>query len=138
AEARRLEIERLYSLVQAMMPGGNAHKTIREFVNRVVQVFGCKAAAFYYQPADEILRSGPESEVVTDHDLRAAAEVGEMSVDWAGSIATSPVGLGGRGVGSMALVGALPSEQTIRAIVNLVAITVEKARALEDASHAEA
>src|SRR5579872_4259259 len=54
AEARRLEIERLYALVQAMMPGGNAHKTIREFVNRVVQVFGCKAAAFYYQPADEI------------------------------------------------------------------------------------
>src|SRR5262249_36228533 len=31
-----------------------------------------------------------------------------------------------------------PSEQTVRAIANLVAITVEKARALEDASHAEA
>jgi two-component system sensor histidine kinase KdpD len=38
----------------------------------------------------------------------------------------------------MALLGELPSEQTIRAIVNLVAISVEKARALEDASHAEA
>jgi two-component system sensor histidine kinase KdpD len=38
----------------------------------------------------------------------------------------------------MALLGELPSEQTIRAIINLVAISVEKARALEDASHAEA
>ena len=50
AEARRLEIERLYALVQAMMLSGNARKTIREFVNRVVQVFGCGAAAFYYRP----------------------------------------------------------------------------------------
>ena len=43
AEARRVEIERLYALVQAMMLTGNARKTIREFVNRVVQVFGCTA-----------------------------------------------------------------------------------------------
>jgi len=32
----------------------------------------------------------------------------------------------------------LPSEHTLRAIVNLMAITIEKARALEDASQAEA
>jgi two-component system sensor histidine kinase KdpD len=38
----------------------------------------------------------------------------------------------------MALLGTPPSEQTLGAIVNLIAITVEKARALEDASHAEA
>src|ERR1019366_2155668 len=35
AEARRLEIERLYELVQAMMLPGNARRTIREFVQRV-------------------------------------------------------------------------------------------------------
>jgi two-component system sensor histidine kinase KdpD len=38
----------------------------------------------------------------------------------------------------MALIGPLPSEQSVRAIMNLVAITIEKARALEDASYAEA
>jgi two-component system sensor histidine kinase KdpD len=38
----------------------------------------------------------------------------------------------------MALLGPLPSDQTLRAIVNLIAITVEKARAIEDASQAEA
>ena len=38
----------------------------------------------------------------------------------------------------MALLGPLPSDQTLRAIVNLIAITIEKARAIEDASHAEA
>ena len=138
AEARRLEIERLYALVQAMMPGGSARKTIREFVNKVVQVFGCDGAAFYYRPTGEILRSGPESRPVSDHDLQAAAEIDDVSIDPGRLLATAPVRLGGRPLGSMALIGGLPSEQTVRAIVNLVAITIEKARALEDASHAEA
>ena len=138
AETRRLEIERLYALVQSMMLTGNARKTIREFVHRAVQVFGSSAAAFYYRPTDEIFRSGPESQPVSDHDLRAAAEIDDVSVDAARALALAPVRLGGRPLGSMGLVAPLPSEQTLRAIVNLVALTIEKARALEDASHAEA
>jgi two-component system sensor histidine kinase KdpD len=138
AEARRLEIERLYELVQAMMLSGTARRTIREFVQRVVQVFGCQAAAFYYRPGEEFFRSGPESKPVTDHDLLAAAEIDELSVDETRLRAMAPVRLGGHPLGAVALVGPLPSDQTLRAIVNLVAITIQKARAIEDASYAEA
>jgi two-component system sensor histidine kinase KdpD len=138
AEARRLEIERLYALVQAMMLSGSARKTIREFVNKVVQVFGCSAAAFYYRPSEEIFRSGAESNPVSDHDLRVAAELEDVSIDPQRLLATAPVRLGGRPLGSMALIGPLPSEQSVRAIMHLMAITIEKARALEDAGHAEA
>ena len=138
AEERRVEIERLYALLQAMLFTGNARKTTREFVNRVVQVFGCQAAALYYRPAEEVVRSGPESKVVSDHELLAVAETEGLHVDAGREVATAAVRLGGRPLGSLALTGPLPSEQTIRALVNLVAITIEKARALEDASHAEA
>jgi two-component system sensor histidine kinase KdpD len=138
AEARRVEIERLYALVQSMMLTGSARKTIREFVNRVVQVFGCTAAAFYYRQADEFFRSGRESLVVTDHELLAENEVDNASVDLLRGVALAPVRLGGRPLGSMALIGSPPSGQMVRAIANLIAITIEKARALEDASHAEA
>jgi two-component system sensor histidine kinase KdpD len=138
AEARRLEIERLYALVEAMMPSGNARKTIREFVGKVVQVFGCGASAFYYRPSDEIFRSGAESKPVSDHDLRVAAELEDVSIDAQRQVATAPVRLGGRPLGSLALIGPLPSEQSVRAIMHLMAITIEKARALEDAGHAEA
>jgi two-component system sensor histidine kinase KdpD len=138
AEAGRLEIERLYALVQAMMLSGNARKTIREFVGKVVQVFGCGAAAFYYQPSDEIFRSGAESKPISDHDLHVAAEIDDVSIDPRRSLAMAPVRLGGRPLGSLALFGRLPSEQSVRAITHLMAITIEKARALEDASHAEA
>jgi two-component system sensor histidine kinase KdpD len=138
AEARRLEIERLYALVQAMMLSGNARKTIREFVGKVVQVFGCGAAAFYYRPSEEIFRSGAESKPISDHDLHVAAEIDDVSIDPRRSLALAPVRLGGRPLGSMALIGPLPSEQSVRAIMHLMAITIEKARALEDASYAEA
>ena len=138
AEARRREIEQLYDLVQAMMLRGNSRKTVHEFVHRVVQVFGCSAAAVYYAPAEEIFRSGPASRVVSDHALVAEAEVDQMTIDAKGQTAMAPIRLGGRSLGSMALVAPLPSEQTLRAIVNMVAITVEKARALEEAGYAEA
>jgi two-component system, OmpR family, sensor histidine kinase KdpD len=138
AEERRLEIERLYELVQAMMPGGTPQRALRDFVQRVTQVFHCDAAAFYYLPGDEVIRSGPESNAVSDHDLQAAAEVEELTVDAARTRATTPIRLGGHPLGSMALLGPLPSDQTLLAIVNLIALTIEKARALEDASHMEA
>jgi two-component system sensor histidine kinase KdpD len=138
AEARRVESERLYDLVQAMMLRGSPASTVREFVHNVVRVFGCSGAAFYYRPTQEIVRSGSETKEVSDHDLMAAAEVEDVSIDSERGIATSPVRFGGRPMGSMALVGSPPSPHIVRAIVNLVALTIEKARAIEDASHAEA
>jgi two-component system, OmpR family, sensor histidine kinase KdpD len=138
AEARRIEVERLYALLQAMLFTGNARKTTREFVHRAVQVFGCSAAAIYYRPAEEVVRSGPESKVVSDHELHVAAETEGLRIDGERNVVTAAVRLGGRPLGSLALMGPLPTEQTLRAIVNLVALTIEKARALEDASYAEA
>jgi two-component system sensor histidine kinase KdpD len=138
AEARRMESERLYELVQAMMLRGSPASTIREFVHNVVRVFGCSGAAFYYRPTQEIVRSGSETKAISDHDLMALAEVEDVSIDPGRGIATAPVRFGGRPMGSLALVGSPPSEHIVRSIVNLVAITIEKARAIEDAAHAEA
>src|ERR1700691_1224160 len=59
AEARRLEMERLYALVQTMMLRDSARNTASEFVQDVMQAFGCSAAAFYYRRSGEVFRSGP-------------------------------------------------------------------------------
>jgi len=138
AEARRLESERLYALVRSLELTGNPRKTIREFLNRVVQEFGCRGAAFFYRQADEIFRTGPESQPVTDHDLKVAAEIEHAAGEATGDRVASPVRLGMRSLGSLGLVAPLPSAHTVRAIADLAAITIEKARAMEEASHAEA
>ncbi len=137
AEARRGEIERLYALVQAMLLTDSARKTASEFVHMVVRIFGCAAAAFYDQSSGEIFRSGPQSASVSDADLRAAAEALDDEAKPARDIAVAPVRLGGHALGSFAAVGSPPSAQTVRAIANLAAIAFEKARALEEASHAD-
>jgi two-component system sensor histidine kinase KdpD len=138
AEARRLESERLYALVRSLALTGNLRKTIREFLNRVVQEFNCEGAAFFYRQTDEIFRTGAESQPVTDHDLRVAAEIENASGEATGDWVASPVRLGMRSLGSLGLVAPLPSAQMVRAIADLAAITIEKARAMEEASHAEA
>jgi two-component system sensor histidine kinase KdpD len=138
AEARRLESERLYALVRSLALTGNPRRTIREFLNRAVQEFGCRGAAFFYRQTDEIFRTGPESQPVTDHALRAAAELERSADDANGDRIASPVRLGLRSLGSLGLVAPLPSAQMVRAIADLAAITIEKARAMEEASHAEA
>jgi two-component system sensor histidine kinase KdpD len=137
-EARRSEMERLYALVQAMSLTGSVRKTNREFVQSVVKVFGCEAAALYYQPFGEVFRSGPESAALSDRDLAVAAEVESVSADAVRAIATAPVRLGGRTLGSLGLLGNIPSAEMVRATADMVAITIEKARAIEDASRAEA
>jgi two-component system sensor histidine kinase KdpD len=157
AEGRRLEMERLYALVRTMMLRGSARNTASEFVQDVMQAFGCSAAAFYYQPGGEVFRSAPQvgsvssavSDAVSDAALSAAAEALDVSVDRERGIAIAPVRLGVRSLGSMALMGAqpgalpgaqpaaLPSEQTLRAIGNLAAIAIERARAFDEASRSE-
>jgi len=138
AETRRLESERLYALVRSMTLTGNPRKAIREFLNRLVQEFGCGGAAFFYQQTSEIFRTGPESQPVTDHDLRVAAEL-ERPADGGNAVTVAaPVRLGMRSLGSLGLVAPLPSAQMVRAVADLAALSIEKARALEEASHAEA
>jgi two-component system, OmpR family, sensor histidine kinase KdpD len=138
AEERRREVERLYALVQGVMLSGNPRRTAREFVGRIVQIFGVGGAAFYSLAADEIVRSGPESDPATDHDLKVAAELAEPSIDAVRGLALAPVRLGSRPLGGLALTGAPPATAVVRAIADLIAIGIERARALEDAAHAEA
>jgi len=138
ADARRVESERLYELGQAMMPGGSSASTIRQFVQKAPQVLGCAGAAFCYLPANEVVRSGPETKVVSDTELMLAAEAEDVKLDAAAGLALAPVRFGARSLGSLALVGSSVSEHVLRSIAHLAAISIEKARAMEEASHAEA
>ena len=121
------------------MLSGSPRKTIREFVNRVVQVFGCDGGGVLLPPGrrDRALGAGEPAGFGPRTAGSGRSRRTCRSTPTAG-VALAPVRLGGRPLGSMALVGPPPSDQMVRAIANLAAITIEKARALEDASHAEA
>jgi two-component system, OmpR family, sensor histidine kinase KdpD len=136
AVERRREIEGLYALSQSLLLSGSARTASQDLVSRVVKILGVSTAAFYTKSSDETFRWGPEDPKISDERLRAELE--EARLDEQGSYAIIPVRLGGQALGNLGLAGPLPSLAVLNAVAYLVAIGIERARALEEASHNEA
>lgn len=136
AEERRREIEGLYALSQSLLLSGSARSASQDLVSRVVKILGVSTAAFYTKATDETFRWGEEDPLIGDDQLRADCE--EPVIDEQRRFAIIPVRLGGRTLGNLGLAGTLPSGAVLNAVAYLVAIGIERARALEEASHAEA
>jgi two-component system sensor histidine kinase KdpD len=138
AVERRRELERLFELAQSMLLVGGAREAIRSLVNQVCRVFQVESAAFYSKAADDYYRSGPEAFAISDEKLRQAANQDEIFFYAEGGIAIVPVRLGGQSLGSLGLAGALPSSEVLNAVAYLVAIGIERQRALDEAARAQA
>jgi two-component system, OmpR family, sensor histidine kinase KdpD len=136
AVERRREIEGLYALSQSLLLSGSARTASQDLVSRVVKILGVSTAAFYTKSSDETFRWGPENPQISDERLRVELE--EARLDEQGSYAIIPVRLGGQALGNLGLAGPLPSLAVLNAVAYLVAIGIERARALEEASHNEA
>jgi two-component system sensor histidine kinase KdpD len=136
AVERRREIEGLYALSQSLLLSGSARTASQDLVSRVVKILGVSTAAFYTEATDEIFRWGPEAPRISDDQLRADVE--EPLVDAEANFAIIPVRLGGQALGNLGLAGPLPSLAVLNAVAYLVAIGIERARALEEGSRSEA
>ncbi|HYK88260.1 MAG TPA: ATP-binding protein [Acidobacteriota bacterium] len=133
---RRLEVERLYELGQAMLLSSGLRPAARETVNRIMQIFDIPSAAFYLKSENAFFRSDPG--VLSDQQLRDAAECRDPDVDLESQTALVPLRLGGQTIGSLGFTGRVLSNAALNAVAYLVAISIERARSLEEASRLEA
>src|SRR5581483_170726 len=138
AVERRHELEHLFELSQSMLLAGGSGDAIRSLVNRVCRVFQVESAAFYSKAANDYYRSGPEGFALSDEKLRHAADRDEIFFYAEGGMAIVPVRLGGQSLGSLGLAGTLPSSEVLNAVAYLVAIGIERQRAVDEAARAEA
>jgi two-component system sensor histidine kinase KdpD len=136
AEERRREVEGLYALSQSLLLSGSARSASQDLVARVVKILGVTTAAFYAKPTQETFRWGAEDERLSGEKLQIDRDEPLVSSD--AGLAIIPVRLGGQALGNLGLAGGLPSIAVLNAVAYLVAIGIERARALEEASHAEA
>ena len=136
AVERRHEVEGLYALSQSLLLSGSARTASQDLVSRVVKILGVSTAAFHTRSGGETFRWGPQNPLISDQALQVERE--EALLDAPRGFAIIPVRLGGQAIGNLGLAGALPSEAVLNAVAYLVAIGIERARALEEASHAEA
>jgi len=135
---RQHEIERLYTLSRNLLLVDGREPLAQQIANQVAKVFDLPAFGFFDRATGRIHQAGPHDIPVEDTKLRDAALLGTVVHDSTSHTTIMPISLGGPPIGSLAFQGTTVSETALHAIANLTAITLERARAQQVATRAEA
>ncbi|MGH9704687.1 MAG: sensor histidine kinase, partial [Candidatus Acidiferrales bacterium] len=138
ASSRRREVEKLYAFSQVLLETGNVIELLNRIPSRIVDSFEVGAAALYLDGKQKVYRSGPVIPQLDVERLKAVVAREEPVIDEAASLSFVPVRLGLRPFGSLGISGAVLSRQTLEALGNLIAVAMERARAVEQLGQAEA
>ena len=138
AHNRRREIERLYKFSQKLLGEGNVIQLMNAIPNYIVESFEAGAAELFLPQKEKFYRSGYGAAHLDEERMKTSFLRDEMTIDSKQSVSFVPVRLGVRAIGSLGISGASLSRQTLDAVGSLVAIAIERARAVEQLSQTEA
>jgi two-component system sensor histidine kinase KdpD len=138
ASARRREIEKLYAFSQVLLESGNVIQLLNLIPAQIVNTFEVGAAALFLSEKQKVYRSGPVIPRLDIDSLKAIVAREEPVIDIPNSLCFVPVRLGVRPIGSLGISGSILSRQTLEAIGTLIAVAVERARAIEQLGQTEA
>jgi len=138
ATRRRKEVERLYSLSQQLLATDNVMELLNSIPHYVRDAFGLKAAAMFLPKRKEVYRTGADHPELSEEQLESVSGRGELVVDEEQQLCFVPLRIGVKPVGSLGLEGAVLSRETLEAVGSLIAISIERAGAIETLTRAEA
>ena len=138
ANSRRHEVERLYQFSQKLLSEGNVIQLMNAIPNYIVDSFEVGAAELFLPQKDKFYRSGHGAALVDEQKTKTAFLRDEVTIEPGAGLYFVPVRLGVRAIGSLGISGAMMSRQTLDAVSSLVAIAIERARAIEQLGQTEA
>lgn len=138
ANRRRREIEKLYEFSQRLLSAGNAIELLNAIPRQVVESFELGAAALFLSEKQKVYRSGLLIPQLENEKLQAVVAREEMQLDEEHSVSIVPVRMGVRVIGSLGISGRILSRQSLEAMGTLIAVAVERARAVEALGKTEA
>ena len=138
AHSRRREVERLYMFSQKLLGEGNVIQLMNAVPNHIVDCFEAGAAELFVPQKDKFYRSGYGAAQIDEAQMKTAYVRDETISDPSQPLHFVPVRLGVKPIGSLGISGAVLSRQTLDAVGSLVAIAMERARAVEQLSESEA
>ena len=138
ANERRHDVERLYSFSQKLLTSDNVVELLNLLPRYIVEAFGVKAAAISLPDRGDVYRSTPDIGSLDSHDLQLVCSRGEPRIDSQRQLAFMPLRMGLRTVGGLGVSGSQLSRQTLDAMSSLIAIAIERVRAVENLSRTEA
>jgi two-component system, OmpR family, sensor histidine kinase KdpD len=137
AATRQRDLERLYALSRALLLSDRGASTPGEIARHVADTFELRTVGVYDQRSDIAAWAGATEHPDLDAKLREVARRGASAKDASG-IAVVAIQLGGAPIGSLAISGKSLSDTVLQSMANLVAIGLERARAVEATARAEA
>ncbi|HEY2457915.1 MAG TPA: ATP-binding protein [Candidatus Acidoferrum sp.] len=138
AHGRRREVERLYEFSQKLLGEGNVIQLLNAIPNYIVDCFEAGAVELFVAQKDKFYRSGYGAAQIDEEQMKFAFSRDEIACDSASALYFVPVRLGVKPIGSLGISGARLSRQTLEAISSVVAISMERARAIEQIGETEA
>jgi two-component system sensor histidine kinase KdpD len=138
AQVRQQEMEQLYALSRSILLIDSAQSVPRQVVNQVAQAFDAAAVVLFVHSTGEVFRGGQAEFPGTDDKLRQAASQGTQTHEPGEHTWITAVRLGAQPMGALGISGVDLSDSAVQSLTNLVAIGLERAKALEASSRAEA
>jgi two-component system sensor histidine kinase KdpD len=138
AHQRRREVERLYSFSRQLLGEGNVIQLMNAIPDYIVESFEAGAAELFLPQKDKFYRSGFGAAHLNEKKMKIAFLNDELAVDAERAEYFIPVRMGVRPIASLGISGAQLSRQSLEALGTLVAIAIERARAVEQLGQTEA
>jgi two-component system sensor histidine kinase KdpD len=138
AHHRRREVERLYQFSRKLLGEGNVIQLMNAIPDYIVESFEAGAAALFHPLKDKFYRSGFGAHHLDEEKMKQAFSLDEIFADTQRGEYYIPIRMGVRPIGSLGISGSHLSRQSLDAISTLVAIAMERARAIEQLGQTEA
>src|SRR5580704_9677879 len=138
AHQRRREVERLYRFSRQLLGEGNVIQLMNAIPDYIVESLEAGAAELFLPQKDKFYRSGFGASHLDEEGMKAAYANDEITINAGSGVYYIPVRLGVRPIGSLGISGSQLSRQTVEAVSTLVAIAIERARAVEQLGQTEA
>lgn len=138
AHQRRREVERLYRFSRQLLGEGNVIQLMNAIPDYIVESFEAGAAELFLPQKDKFYRSGFGAAHLDEEKMKTAFLRDEMTLDAEHAEYFVPVRMGVRPIASLGISGAPLSKQSVEAVGSMVAIAIERARAVEQLGQTEA
>ncbi len=136
---RREELQHLYTFSQQMLTAENVLTLVNNLPQNIASTFAANAVGLFVPERRKVYYSDLAAQgVIGEDELKLVAERGEPSADSGDGGWIIPLRVGVRSVGALGVVGADLERKTLDAVGSLVAISIERAGAVEKLAHAEA
>jgi two-component system sensor histidine kinase KdpD len=137
AVERQREMERLYTLSHGLLLSDASRPIAKQIAQQLVQAFEFSAVSLYERSSGSTYRAGAGDIPDDDSKLREAAMNSTVSRNGDLQLIVTPVRLGGKPIGSLALRGRSLSDAALQSLLNLTAIGLERAISQEAMNRAE-